>query len=672
MTDILERYKEKLREGDLSDDDLGCIITLEPTLAQREAIARPGGLSVENIHLTLCFVNSKPLEDVEAIRAVIENQVQSRGPLSGACSGYAQLGQPDSPAWALLVNVLGLNEFRARLTVELRRSFVEYATNYDFLPHISVSYGERRWIEADEWENLKLDFEAVTLRNGRDVEMFPFFNPLLEAEPNPVRQGTPRPDPTPGQAAGAVTRLGTSARRSMSRPGVENPDFDPFLHPRNRLGKFRDVNNKIRDMQAGSSIDVFRFVKRAALPGITSGRLVRTINGYTLSLRKGDEYFSYQHGGPMSRDDLMALIQQAESELDFSQLSVDERRELGLPVGLRPGQNLTEEGTLQSKRGSPKVDAVVIEQNGGLTVTGVPNAQRDVAGDHDGEHWIKATWDPSEFDRYQLGDTDREFLKANTAAIAYKTEPGGIPQIEYFTNENEMVKKWDLLRSQHGTVDSTIRPNTEKKILPDPPEAIPEAPEPPGGSEAPEDTETSPVTAEGPSSPASEEPAPEMQEAGDEKTEEPVNEEPDEEKTEENPIAKLMPPITAPDDDVMAGEHPDNEIYVAIRQWAETHEDEKLETPDGPVILTTLNFENQEGFDADFEEDDVDDIMNFDFKVQGSTEVLAKVYQAIVWPNLMVTIYDTPNEAMDAWQEIKDLLEQESTPTNTRPIVPKV
>lgn len=193
-----------------------------------------------------------------------------------------------------------------------------------------------------------------------------------------------------------------------------------------------------------------------------SGRLVRTDDGYIITVNKGGTLYSYNHTGPMNKEDLLQIINQVKTNLDYSKLSNEDRRSLGMPVK-RP-RSVTEGGALRIRKASNRVDAVVKEQNGGFTVTGTDPAD-NVAGVVDGEHWIKVTWNPVEYGVYDLSERDRDYLSRHVAAIAHKTEPGAEPQIEYFTNVRLADRKFEMLKAKHGTPGNQVVQNTDQDTV---------------------------------------------------------------------------------------------------------------------------------------------------------------------------------------------------------------
>lgn len=191
------------------------------------------------------------------------------------------------------------------------------------------------------------------------------------------------------------------------------------------------------------------------LPGVTSGRLTRTDDGYLLSVVKGDSQFTYGHTGPLDREGLIEMVGKVQQELNLpaegeAKIVVARNR-----VEAASGKRIKE------RKASARIQAVVTEQNGGFAITGTDS--ENIAGDPNGEHWIRATWDPAEFDKYSLGNVDRAYITSHTSAIAYKSQPGETPEIEFFANDYLAIRKFEMLRTKHGW-PGRIQQNTDADV----------------------------------------------------------------------------------------------------------------------------------------------------------------------------------------------------------------
>ena len=202
-------------------------------------------------------------------------------------------------------------------------------------------------------------------------------------------------------------------------------------------------------MQDGAWIDLFKFVRRSAFPDITSGRLTKNPEGYTITIIQSGVAYNFSHSGTLDKASFLTMLEDVKR-------SVDEHR-------MRTSAGITTERTRPMSGRKPvakmpprkvnkptdRIDDVVIEQNGGFTITGSDTIE-NAAGDPDGAHWVFASWDPVEFDTYDLSPVDRNFLRKHVAAIAYKVRPGVDPEIDYFTTADFARERISMLQSKYG------------------------------------------------------------------------------------------------------------------------------------------------------------------------------------------------------------------------------
>lgn len=557
----------------------------------------------EPLHLTLCYLSPEPIDgyQAESVSRAIESVVDKwEHGLSGVISGAGVLGEN---AKTVLVSMLGLSEMRADLVRQFAVEQVLYTPTYDFCPHMTVTYQPMDIESLNEtYRNVRLGFNQICLVNGSNVTKFSFLDLPGSSYENPLVEGNRRGNPD---------RL------------ARTQTFDPFVHPRNRVGKFRDVNNKIRDLQEGSSIDIFRFVKRIALPGVQTGVMTKTPTGYQINLQHGKETITKTFDGPMTKDDLAILLEQVQQNLDFTSLTRDEKLSLGLPAGRRPGQTVSEDGVRNSRQGTPAVDAVVVAQNGGLTPTGTDNPD-NVAGSVDGEHWVMATWEPNEYDIYKLNPEDMKFLETHVAAIAHRTEAGGVPTIEYYSTVQEAQSSLGVKQNQTGVPTETEQNVDKTNVSPESPLATDPTS---AGTDVASGVADNPVKPDVP--PKVE---PQLQ-------------------TATPTLDKLMPQITGNNGDPGSGEHPENELYQALRNFAVSNTAATSKLPNGDQIkLVNFDFENEVGFGTKFS---TEDILNTKFDNPKSLQDMQNAKGAIIWPNGLVSIFHSDSEMNGMWEKVQ-------------------
>ena len=155
-----------LDRADFGYDPNGVIITLEPTDAEAEAIAIPGQVPAEAIHLTLVWLGSADDSslDRDAIMHVIFEVTEHFGPLEGSISGLGTFGENPDDLLIALVDVPGLTRLRERLVHKLKEHGVDVPEDRGFTPHITLARSPIP--EQPEVVGLPLTFNDITLRWG--------------------------------------------------------------------------------------------------------------------------------------------------------------------------------------------------------------------------------------------------------------------------------------------------------------------------------------------------------------------------------------------------------------------------------------------------------------------------------------------------------------------------
>ena len=202
---------------------------------------------------------------------------------------------------------------------------------------------------------------------------------------------------------------------------------DPFNHPRDRRGYFRDNNKKLENLPEGQKIDLFSFVSKDKLPHVSNAYLERIGEGSERATRIvmniNGQNMVHHYQGPLTGSDLLKYVSQF-------QLGNFDKEEIALTVDSRS-----------------KIDSMVIEKAYGFsTESGLP-----MAGNPYGEHWVLFYWD-NDFYSENLTQKQLDFFVNNKAAIAHKAGPGSEPNINYFKTRKNAIDRLTMLRSEHDLV----------------------------------------------------------------------------------------------------------------------------------------------------------------------------------------------------------------------------
>lgn len=150
---------------------------LDPATASQ--LTLPGGEPVDNLHVTLAFLGDKNevMLDLERLKQEIADFATEAAPLKGTTGGLGRFTPSESSDNAspviALVNVPGLQAWRAALVERLERIGVAVANDFDYTPHITLAY-----IDADaplpveSVPIVPLAFDAICLAIGDDHYYF--------------------------------------------------------------------------------------------------------------------------------------------------------------------------------------------------------------------------------------------------------------------------------------------------------------------------------------------------------------------------------------------------------------------------------------------------------------------------------------------------------------------
>ncbi len=147
----VERAAESDARPEMLQRHTGMMVAfmVKPEIA--EQLALPDGEPVEDLHCTLCFLGDmydtppqgklSPATTSDLISVVLGAFAQGAKPLVGHVGGIGRfVNGGDSDAVVALVNAPGLQAFRRRLVDTLETAGYYVASDYDYLPHITLQY----------------------------------------------------------------------------------------------------------------------------------------------------------------------------------------------------------------------------------------------------------------------------------------------------------------------------------------------------------------------------------------------------------------------------------------------------------------------------------------------------------------------------------------------------
>lgn len=126
-------------------NDTGCIVCLVPDPDTAAALAVAGGLSPDQLHLTLCLFGDTeilgPVQRAEALLAV-RDAAAAMPPLSGEISGIGRFTNGEQDVIYASLDAPALNELQDFVSTILEANGFEIADDHGFTPHFTLTYIE--------------------------------------------------------------------------------------------------------------------------------------------------------------------------------------------------------------------------------------------------------------------------------------------------------------------------------------------------------------------------------------------------------------------------------------------------------------------------------------------------------------------------------------------------
>lgn len=162
--------------------DPGVMIALKLPINTAQALAIEGGEPPESLHITLAYIGRMSEIGIEGLDLAQQAcmSVATTFPLKGTISGVARFAatasSDDKDVIALLPNVLGLRALAERVCYELTCRGLQYKSNFEYLPHITLAYVDPAKPTPrvlDEARGRDLYFDAITLSVNDADTSFP-------------------------------------------------------------------------------------------------------------------------------------------------------------------------------------------------------------------------------------------------------------------------------------------------------------------------------------------------------------------------------------------------------------------------------------------------------------------------------------------------------------------
>lgn len=224
-----------MAEGDLT----GCIVCLVPDAETAAALAVEGGLTPDQLHLTLCLFGDTnalgPVQRAEALLA-IRDAAACCAPLAGEISGIGRFTNGEQDVIYASLDAPALSELQDHICDALEAAGFDIADDHGFTPHFTLAYVESGMPSPIEIvEARPVRFEAIGIWFGPEHISVPLLGIDMGGEP--AEQDMPELAAMSELADLAAT--GHTHRLFNSIAFAEAPSWIPYLpkpgiyaHPR--------------------------------------------------------------------------------------------------------------------------------------------------------------------------------------------------------------------------------------------------------------------------------------------------------------------------------------------------------------------------------------------------------------------------------------------------------
>lgn len=184
------------------------MVALYPDDATAKALAVKGGLTPEDLHVTLAYLGKtadyQPA-DLDDLNALVQSLALGLDPMTGTVNGVGKFTGTDpgegDPIYAN-VDVPGLDAVRAQVAAALDADGFAVSKTHGFTPHMTLLY-DKGSKPLPEVENRDLSFDFLSLSVGPDVADFPFASqpppepPVVDKNSPPPPEAAPPPEAPP-------------------------------------------------------------------------------------------------------------------------------------------------------------------------------------------------------------------------------------------------------------------------------------------------------------------------------------------------------------------------------------------------------------------------------------------------------------------------------------------
>ncbi|MFD9564352.1 2'-5' RNA ligase family protein [Streptomyces sp. NPDC059994] len=156
----------------------GCMIALYPPPELAEKLAIEGGLTAEELHVTVAYCGDAADIDGDTLRAVVA-ELTARRPLAAQLAGLARFTGGGKDVLVVLVDSADLEDLRRDTLDALYERGIQIPRDHGFTAHLTLSHVEPdEEAPLDRLDALPIEFTALSAVHGTDRTDRAFAHPM--------------------------------------------------------------------------------------------------------------------------------------------------------------------------------------------------------------------------------------------------------------------------------------------------------------------------------------------------------------------------------------------------------------------------------------------------------------------------------------------------------------
>ncbi|MDX3245837.1 2'-5' RNA ligase family protein [Streptomyces sp. ME18-1-4] len=251
----------------------GCMIALYPPLELAQELAVDGGLSPEEMHVTVCYLGDAADIDADALREVVADLAE-RQPITAQISGHARFTGGDKDVLVALVDSAALEDLRRDTLAALASRGIDPPRDHGYCAHLTIQYLD---LDApaplDRLDAQPVEFTTLSAVHGTDRTDYPLEHPMAAPSREAFAAGW-------ALSGGPLTERVKAASIAAVQTAIERADDPTILEVTIDLGRLEGMWALLFQRREEKQAEHTRLVADAWRPLITRDAVAAMVDRY--------------------------------------------------------------------------------------------------------------------------------------------------------------------------------------------------------------------------------------------------------------------------------------------------------------------------------------------------------------------------------------------------------